>query len=207
MSVLQPPEQPNRAERPRVVPLGFSAHHVTARWAALARSLPPRRCTDHDEDTRSVSGSARSVLLQPADARSAQPEPAKGATAEQESASVDPLGRATPHGTVVGLIAAAGQDNLDRAAEYLESGLEPAERRELARQTVGRARPEAGHPSGSRQPRARGRYWRRTAQPRSDRSVRGPVRQRRNVPGPRPARRPPGVVVLIGDVGGDPTAL
>lgn len=47
--------------------------------------------------------------------------------------SEDPLGRSTPHGTVVGLVMAAEQENLDRAAEYLESGLEPPDRRELAK--------------------------------------------------------------------------
>ena len=35
---------------------------------------------------------------------------------------------------MVGLIRAAQQENLDRAAEYLESGLKPPDRRELARQ-------------------------------------------------------------------------
>ncbi len=45
----------------------------------------------------------------------------------------DPLGRSTPHGTAVGLITAAEQENLDRAAEYLESGLTPSDRQELAR--------------------------------------------------------------------------
>ena len=42
------------------------------------------------------------------------------------------MGRSTPHGTVVGLVTAAQQD-LDRAAEYLDSGLTPPDRRELAR--------------------------------------------------------------------------
>ena len=54
-------------------------------------------------------------------------------TAEQKQPVEDPLGRSTPHGTVVGLITAAEQENLDRAAEYLESGLKPPDRRELAR--------------------------------------------------------------------------
>ena len=42
------------------------------------------------------------------------------------------MGRSTPHGTAAGLITAAEQGSLDRAAEYLESGLKPTERRELA---------------------------------------------------------------------------
>src|SRR5258708_702122 len=53
--------------------------------------------------------------------------------AEQKPPVADPLGRSTPHGTVVGLVTAAEHENLDRAAEYLESGLMPPERRELAR--------------------------------------------------------------------------
>ena len=55
------------------------------------------------------------------------------ATAEQKQPVEDPLGRSTPHGTVVGLSTAGKQENLDRAAEYLESGLKSPERRELAR--------------------------------------------------------------------------
>jgi len=45
----------------------------------------------------------------------------------------DPLGRSTPDGTAAGLIRAAEQGNLDRAAEYLDSRLAPPERSELAR--------------------------------------------------------------------------
>src|SRR6187551_2778866 len=45
----------------------------------------------------------------------------------------DPLGRSTPQGTLKGLFEAAKVDDLDRAAEYLESRLRPRERRELAR--------------------------------------------------------------------------
>ena len=63
------------------------------------------------------------LLLQRAEAQSAQPESAQSTTAEQKQPAEDPLGRSTPHGTVVGLIAAAEQGNLDRAAEYLASGL------------------------------------------------------------------------------------
>ena len=70
------------------------------------------------------------TLVQPSDAQSAQAE--KSTTAEQKQPVEDPLGRSTPHGTAVGLVMAAEQENLDRAAEYLESGLKPADRRELA---------------------------------------------------------------------------
>jgi MscS family membrane protein len=47
--------------------------------------------------------------------------------------AADPLGRGTPRGTVSGLIAAAEQGQLDRAADYLESGLRAPERHQLAR--------------------------------------------------------------------------
>jgi MscS family membrane protein len=63
------------------------------------------------------------MLLQPLDAQTSKPEP-----------SVDPLGRGTPQGTVVGLIDAVKSDNLERAAEYLDSTLEPRTRQELARE-------------------------------------------------------------------------
>ena len=43
------------------------------------------------------------------------------------------MGAVPPYGTAVGLIRAAEQENLDRAAEYLESALKPPDRRELAR--------------------------------------------------------------------------
>jgi len=55
------------------------------------------------------------------------------ATAEQQPPVADRLGRSTPHGTVVGLIAAAQQESLDRAAEYLESGAKSPGVPELAR--------------------------------------------------------------------------
>ena len=55
-----------------------------------------------------------------------------GAATPQPQPAQDSLGRTTPHGTVVGLITAVEQANLERAAEYLESGLSPSGRRELA---------------------------------------------------------------------------
>jgi MscS family membrane protein len=67
------------------------------------------------------------------EAQSPQTGRPKSSTAEQKQPVEDPLGRSTPHGTVIGLITAAEQKNLDRAAEYLESGLGLPERRELAR--------------------------------------------------------------------------
>ena len=71
------------------------------------------------------------LLLQRVEAQSAQTE--RPQTVEQQKPVEDPLGRSTPHGTAVGLIRAAEQENLDRAAEYLESALKPPDRRELAR--------------------------------------------------------------------------
>jgi MscS family membrane protein len=67
------------------------------------------------------------------DAQSTQTASPPNTAAEQKPVD-DPLGRSTPHGTVVGLIRAAEQNNLDRAAEYLEPGLTLRDRRELARQ-------------------------------------------------------------------------
>ncbi len=72
------------------------------------------------------------ILLQRVEAQAPQAERPPGTSAAQKQRIDDPLGRSTPHGTVVGLITAAEQKNLDRAAEYLESGLKPPDRRELA---------------------------------------------------------------------------
>ena len=74
------------------------------------------------------------ILLQRVEAQAPKAGRPPSTTAEQKQPVEDPLGRSTPHGTVVGLIRAAQQENLDRAAEYLESGLKPPDRRELARQ-------------------------------------------------------------------------
>ncbi len=72
------------------------------------------------------------LLLQRVEAQSPLAGRPQGPTVDQKPVE-DALGRSTPSGTVVGLVMAAEQENLDRAAEYLESGLKPAERRELAR--------------------------------------------------------------------------
>ncbi len=72
------------------------------------------------------------LLLQKVDAQSPQTERPPSTTAEQKQPVQDPLGRSTPHGTVRGVITAAEQGNLARAAEYLESRLKPEDRRELA---------------------------------------------------------------------------
>ena len=56
----------------------------------------------------------------------------KTTNAAQAQRIEDPLGRTTPKGTVNGLVRAAQQENLDSAVEYLDSGLRPGERRELA---------------------------------------------------------------------------
>jgi MscS family membrane protein len=71
------------------------------------------------------------ILLQPVEAQVPKAEPPQS-TAAQKPPVADPLGRNTPRGTVVGLVTAAEHGNLDRAAEYLESGLKPQERRLLA---------------------------------------------------------------------------
>ena len=73
------------------------------------------------------------ILLQRLEAQTPQAERTQSTTAEQKPPVEDPLGRSTPHGTAVGLVRAAEQENLDRAAEYLESGLASADRQELAR--------------------------------------------------------------------------
>ena len=74
------------------------------------------------------------VLLQRLDAQAPKAERPQSTTAEQAKPVEDPLGRSTPHGTVVGLVAAAKQGNLDRAAEYLQSSLKSSERQALAEQ-------------------------------------------------------------------------
>ena len=74
------------------------------------------------------------VQFQRVEAQDPKPEPPQGTTAQPKPAVEDPLGRSTPHGTVVGLVTAAEQQNLERAAEYLPSGLKVSDRRELARQ-------------------------------------------------------------------------
>jgi MscS family membrane protein len=82
-----------------------------------------------------VAGAVLSLLLlQQVEAQSAKAERPQGTTAEQKQPAEDPLGRSTPHGTVVGLMTAAEHENLDRAAEYLDSRLKLADRQELARQ-------------------------------------------------------------------------
>jgi MscS family membrane protein len=68
-----------------------------------------------------------------AEAQSAPTErPATSPQGEKPPAE-DPLGRSTPHGSAIGLVQAAEQGNLDRAAEYLDSRLARSERSELAR--------------------------------------------------------------------------
>ncbi len=73
------------------------------------------------------------ILLQPVEAQVPGAASPQSTAAEQTPPVADPLGRSTPHGTVVGFVMAAKQENLDRAAEYLASGLKPPDRLELAR--------------------------------------------------------------------------
>ena len=66
----------------------------------------------------------------------AQLPPAEGGqppSAAEKRPAEDPLQRGTPQGAAAGLIRAAEQGNLDRAADYLDSRLPLPERRELAR--------------------------------------------------------------------------
>ena len=54
-------------------------------------------------------------------------------TTEPQVVSEDPLGRSTPHGTVMGFLAAAEKEDYQRASEYLESRLSGKNKEELAR--------------------------------------------------------------------------
>jgi MscS family membrane protein len=74
------------------------------------------------------------ILLQRVDAQAPKTDSPQTKTTEQAKPVEDPLGRSTPHGTVVGLVTAAQHGNLDRASEYLESSLPSSERQELAEQ-------------------------------------------------------------------------
>ena len=148
------------------------------------------------------------LLLHSVHVQTRQAEPPQGAATPQAQPAEDSLGRTTPHGTVVGLITAVEQENLERAAEYLESGLSPAGRRELARKlgAVLDRKLLTSLDSLSDEPdgdagdgltdrdldRRRGKF----------------VRQRGSIPGPRTTGswRPP-VVVLLHYVAGNPPSL
>jgi MscS family membrane protein len=60
-------------------------------------------------------------------------EPSQAPPTGDTQPAGDPLGRSTPQGAADGLIRAAEQNNLERAAEYLDSRLPLPERTELAR--------------------------------------------------------------------------
>lgn len=62
--------------------------------------------------------------------KAATPEPAP----VRPPAPEDPLGRGTPHGTVVGFLSEATNGNFRAASLYLDSNLRPTEREQLARQ-------------------------------------------------------------------------
>jgi MscS family membrane protein len=65
------------------------------------------------------------------------PAPSKGAAAPDKAAAAaaeDPLGRSTPHGTVLNFITAVEKRDLSRAAEYLDGRLGPEQKAELALQ-------------------------------------------------------------------------
>jgi len=74
------------------------------------------------------------LSCRPVDGQSLQNLNPNAAPPAQEKPAEDPLGRSTPYGTVVGFIAAAENESLERAAEYLNTAPRPSERRELARQ-------------------------------------------------------------------------
>ena len=71
------------------------------------------------------------VLLLPRSLHAQTPQ-AGGAAVPPTQPVEDPLGRTTPRGTLLGLVTAVEQANLERAAEYLQSGLSRSDRRELA---------------------------------------------------------------------------
>ena len=74
-----------------------------------------------------------SVLLpHRVEAQSTPAGPPAPTSPDQKQPAEDPFGRSTPRGTVGGLVEAAEQGNLDRATEYLDSGLRLTARRELA---------------------------------------------------------------------------
>ena len=73
------------------------------------------------------------MLLQRADAQGGQPAQNPRSTAAEPARPVDdPLGRGTPQGAVKGLVEAVKEENLERAAEYLDSRLKPRDRQALA---------------------------------------------------------------------------
>jgi MscS family membrane protein len=74
------------------------------------------------------------ILLPRVDAQAPKAERPQNPAPAKPQVVEDPLGRSTPRGTVVGLVTAAEQQNLDRAGEYLASGLKPSERRVLVQQ-------------------------------------------------------------------------
>ncbi|WP_298832360.1 mechanosensitive ion channel family protein [uncultured Piscinibacter sp.] len=69
------------------------------------------------------------MLVQPAFSQ----ESAPNESAKTEPAKLDPFGRSTPKGTVVGFIKAAGDENFQRAAQYLDT-------REISKQVSERTR-------------------------------------------------------------------
>jgi MscS family membrane protein len=74
-----------------------------------------------------IALSIRAVAQTPAP-KSIAPTPAQPGQEVIE----DPLGRTTPHGTVLNFIRAVEQGDLDRSAEYLNSSAKPQKKQELA---------------------------------------------------------------------------
>jgi MscS family membrane protein len=52
----------------------------------------------------------------------------------QEAIADDPLGRSTPHGTVIGFMKAVGREDYERAVEYLDTKQPPRRAQQLARE-------------------------------------------------------------------------
>jgi MscS family membrane protein len=66
--------------------------------------------------------------------RAQLPNAVPQAAPAREESSDDPLGRSTPHGTVLGFMNAASRDDFDLARSYLDTKQHDDLARELARQ-------------------------------------------------------------------------
>jgi MscS family membrane protein len=73
------------------------------------------------------------ILAQRAEAQTAKPASEPKASVETPPEAGDPLGRDTPRSAVIAFFKAIQRQNYERAAQYLDSKLKPAERQELAR--------------------------------------------------------------------------
>lgn len=76
----------------------------------------------------------RALAQKPASPTAAAKETLRPAT--QEASATDPLGRATPEGTVIGFLRAAQKGDYDRALDHLDTKLSRRRARELAQQLL-----------------------------------------------------------------------